>query len=352
MGPRSENRSALRAVRLPAAVIALFGALMVLAIPDASAGSTTTGHTGCVPSRFAVKGNGPVPETNTVAGALCGKDPRNKKILLITSHGATYNHTYWDWPQSPDTYSFVKAQAASVSVLNIDLLGSGQSGHPSSATVTQQAEASMLHQLVGTMRARGFKKIVLVGHSSGSGLITLEASTYHDVDGLIVTGFLHRFAPPPRGQAVPLSMYPAALDPAFAKRNLDPGYVTTRPGTRSNSNMFYDLSAADPKVIAYDEAHKDVVTVAHAAGFGVIVNDPSISRAVNVPVLSLQGDHDGGFCDSPDCPQAADESSAWSPSAQLELHVIANAGHDIHLHRAAAPVEFSYVREWINRRFN
>jgi pimeloyl-ACP methyl ester carboxylesterase len=209
----------------------------------------------------------------------------------------------------------------------------------------------MLHQLVGTMRGRGFKKIVLVGHSSGSGMITLEASTYHDVDGLILTGFLHRFAPPPRGQAVPLSMYPAALDPAFANRNFDPGYVTTRPGTRSNNDMFYDVSAADPKVIAYDDAHKDVVTVAHAAGFGEIVNDPSISRAVNVPVLSLQGDHDGSFCDSAACPQAADEPRAWSPRAELELHVIANAGHDIHLHRAAAPIEFTYVREWLNRRF-
>jgi pimeloyl-ACP methyl ester carboxylesterase len=146
-------------------------------------------------------------------------------------------------------------------------------------------------------------------------------------------------------------MYPAALDPAFADRNFDPGYLTTRPGTRSNGG-FYNVATADPKVIVYDDAHKDVVTAAHIAGFAAIVNDPSVSQAVNVPVLSLQGDHDGGFCDSPDCPQAADERAAWSPSAKLELHVIANAGHDIHLHAAAAPIEFAYVREWLNRRFN
>ncbi|MDP9183178.1 MAG: alpha/beta hydrolase, partial [Actinomycetota bacterium] len=236
-------------------------------------------------------------------------------------------------------------------VLNLDLLGSGGSGHPASVNVTQQEQASMLHQVVQAMRARGFKTVILVGHSSGSGTVTLEAGTYRDVDGVIVTGFLHRFAPPPGGLAVPLSMYPAALDSAFASRGLDPGYLTTRPGARGNSG-FYNTAVADPAVIAYDDAHKDVVTATHIAGFGAIVNDPSISRAVNVPVLSLVGSHDGGFCDSPACPQAADEPAAWSPAAQLELHVIQNAGHDIHLHGAPyAQIEYGYVREWLNRHF-
>jgi pimeloyl-ACP methyl ester carboxylesterase len=301
-----------------------------------------------------VGGEGPVPDSYTLSGTLCGKDPGNKTILLITAHGATYNHLYWDWPQSPDTYSFVRNQEPSVSVLNIDLLGSGGSSHPPSVRVTQQTQALALHQVVGTMRARGFKRIILVGHSSGSGTITLEASTYHDVDGLIVTGFLHRLAPPvppPGGAVVPMSMYPAAVDPAFSEKPLDPGYLTTRPGTRANPG-FYNVAATDPKVIAYDDAHKDVVTATHAAGFIAIVNDPTISRAVEVPVLSLQGNYDGGFCDTPACPQAADEPHAWSPAAELELHVIDNAGHNIHLHAAAAPIEFAYVREWLKRRFS
>ena len=350
MWTRSGDRHPVWAAGLMVILVATQAAALLLAAPDPSAATTITQRTLCHSTRLVVQGDG-FAVKNTVAGALCGKDPHNKRTLLITSHGATYNHTYWDWPQSPDTYSFVEAQDTTVSVLNIDLLGSGQSSHPVSATLTQQAEASMLHQLVTIMRARGFKRIVLVGHSSGSGLITLEASTYKDVDGLVITGFLHRFSPPPQGQAVPLSLYPAALDPAFTTRNFDPGYLTTRPGTRSTANMFYDLASADPKVIAFDDTHKDIVPGAHAAGFAVIVNDPTISRAVDVPVLSLVGDHDGGFCDSPACPQAADELKAWNSKAQLELHVIQDAGHDIHLHRAAAPIEFAYVREWLRRRF-
>jgi hypothetical protein len=69
-------------------------------------------------------------------------------------------------------------------------------------------------------------------------------------------------------------------------------------------------------------------------------------------VLSIQGNFDGGFCDSPDRPQAADEPKAWSPGAELGLQLIANAGHNIHLHRAAAPIEFASVRAWVERRFH
>lgn len=308
-------------------------------------------HAGCRDTTFTVE-TGVIPQTYTVAGSLCRKRGSDAdRILLITVHGATYNRLYWDWPQDPETYSFVRNLADDASVLNIDLLGSGRSSRPPSVNLTQEAQAFMLHQLVQQMRARGFRTVILVGHSSGSGTATLEAATYHDVDGLIVTGFLHRFAPPPRGASVPLSLYPAALDPAFASLGLDPGYQTTRPGTRDNPG-FYNVAVADPRVIAYDDAHKDVVTAPHVAGFAAIVNDPSISKAVNVPVLSIVGNYDGGFCDSPECPQASEEAAAWSPAAQLELHVIANAGHDIHLHGDPyAQAEYAYVRSWLRRHF-
>ncbi len=308
-----------------------------------------TADAACTDTTFSVR-TGPLSGPYTVAGTLCRKaDPRNDDTLLITSHGATYNRLYWDWPQDPATYSFVRNMVGGASILNVDLLGSGKSSRPLSALVSQQAQAAVLHRLVQTMRARGFKRVILVGHSSGSGAVTLEAATYHDVDGVVVTGFTHRLAT--RGLDVPLSMYPATLDPAFARLGLDPGYLTTRPGARSK-NGFYNTAVADPSVIAYDESHKDVVSMVYAAGFPLIINDPSVSRSIDVPVLSLVGSHDYGFCDTPECPQAADEGAAWSPAAQLELHVIANAGHDIHLHGAPyAQAEYSHIRSWLERRF-
>jgi pimeloyl-ACP methyl ester carboxylesterase len=347
----SERLRSVGILVLSAPALALASTAPAQALPS---DGPRTDQTTCSKETISVKGDGLLPRTYTVAGALCGKEPANKQILLITAHGATYNRLYWDWPQNPAEHSFVRNQDARVSVLNIDLLGSGASSRPLSVNVTMQAQASMLNKVVRAMRARGFQKVILVGHSSGSGVITLAASTYGNVDGLIVTGFLHRFAapvPPPGGLAVPLSLYPAAIDPAFSGMNLDPGYLTTRPGTRANPG-FYNGAVADPDVITYDDAHKDIVTATHVAGFVAIVNDPRISQAVNVPVLSLVGSHDGGFCDSPACPQAAEEPAAWSPGAQLELHVIPNAGHNIHLHGTPyAKTEYAYVREWLDRRF-
>ena len=306
----------------------------------------------CTRADFSVKENSLLPDTYTVAGTLCREHRGNERVLLITAHGATYNRLYWDWPQNPSIYSFRKnVVTRRVSVLNLDLLGSGGSSQPLSLYLTHEAQASMLHQLVQTMRTRGFKKIILVGHSSGSGTITREAATYRDVDGLIVTGFLH---PEPssisRLLEVPGAMYPASLDPAFADLNLDPAYFTTQPGARGNPG-FYNTRVADPKVIAYDDAHKDVVALPQLLGFPATFTDTSISRAVSAPVLSLVGAYDG-FCGTPACPEAADEATAWSPAADLELHVIPEAGHDIHLHgRPYAEMEFAYVRRWLDRHF-
>jgi pimeloyl-ACP methyl ester carboxylesterase len=319
--------------------------ILALSAPaPASTPKPSSGPTICASKSFRLA------DGDTVAGSLCAKDPHSRRVLLITSHGATYNRMYWDWKQNSNVYSFVRNMDAATSILNLDLLGSGESSHPLSLGLTMQAEASMLHEIVGAMRHRGYKKIILVGHSSGSGLITLEASMYHDVDGLIVTGFFHRLAPPPRGFAVPLALWPAAADPAFAGKQLDPGYMTTQPGARGNEG-FYNTATADPRVIAYDDAHKDVASSPYLFGFILIINDKSISRAVDVPVLSLVGNYDT-FCDSPGCPQATEEPDAWSPAARLEIHLIRNAGHDIHLHGFPyAQAEYSYVREWLERRF-
>jgi pimeloyl-ACP methyl ester carboxylesterase len=311
-----------------------------------SAISGSSAATRCVPERFDVALAASDPTKAEIAGTLCTK-PGNR-ILMITLHGATYNRMYWDWPQDPSTYSFVQNQRPGISVLNLDRLGAGESEHPPSVVVNATTQAYAVHQIVQAMRSRGFTTVVLVGHSLGCGIAVLEAATYHDVDGLILTGFLHTFAE--GGRQVPMSLYPAVLDPLFTDQLFDPGYLTTRPGTRSMSS-FYNTAIADPEVIAYDDAHKDVVTATDVAQFVSIVNNRSFAREVDVPVLSLQGQYDAGFCDPPDCPQAEREPDAWGPAAQLELHVIPDAGHNIHLHAATAQIEFDYIDGWLQRHF-
>ena len=281
----------------------------------------------------------------SVAGTICRKtSPGDDRTLVIAVHGATYNRLYWDWPQSPASLSLVRRLVPDVSVLSIDLLGSGRSSRPLSARLTQQVQASMLHQLVQIMRTRGFRTVILLGHSSGSGTVTLEAARsrrrWRRRDR-----FSASLSWPGRSAVA----VPGDAGSGIPGRGLDPGYLTTRPGTRA-TNGFYNAAVADPSVIVYDETHKDVVPAPQAAGFALIINDPSISRAVDVPVLSLVGDHDG-FCGSPACPFAYDEPGAWSSAAQLEVHVIANAGHDIHAWRVVRRRRICIVRDWLARHF-
>jgi len=338
---------------MPSRIPCALACACVAIVLAACSGSTPTTrdrdeHTGsvCMKERFPVHANDTDPKTYVIAGELCSKR-RGAKILLITSHGATYNHLYWNWGMSPETYSFVQNMRANVDVLNIDRLGVGESDHPPSTVTGSGTQANVIHQLVQAMRGRGYQKIILVGHSSGSGHVVREASKYHDVDGVIVTGFLHNLAD---GSIVPSVIYPAASDTMFTSLNLDPGYLTSKPGKKSNP-AFYNLAVVDAAVLEFDEAHKDVVTGQDIQDFIEVISTPAISQAINVPVLSLQAQYDAGFCSLPDCPQAALEPSAWSAAARLELHVIPVAGHDIHLHQAGANVEYEYIRAWLAANF-
>lgn len=330
------------------------GALVCAAIALAACKGTSTltsaqgehARSICTKVHFSVHANDVDPTTYNIVGELCAKK-RGAKTLLITSHGATYNHLYWNWGVRPDTYSFVQNMKSNVDVLNVDLLGVGKSDHPPSAVTGSGAQAHVIHQLVETMRNRGYKRVILVGHSSGAGHVVREASKYHDVDGIVVTGFLHGFAD---DSIVVAIFHPASSDPMFADLNLDPGYVTSKAGKKANPG-FYNLAVADPEVLAFDEANKDVVSFPAIQDFLEVVSTPAISQAISVPVLSIQGQYDAGFCSLPDCPQAARESSAWSPNAKLELHIIPLAGHDIHLHQAGASAEYEYVRKWLAANF-
>ena len=108
------------------------------------------------------------------------------------------------------------------------------------------------------MDGHAFQHVIMVGHSIGSVEAWIEAARYHDVDAVIVTGALHALSPDIR--ALQNDLYPAVDDPAFAGSGLDPGYLTTVPGTRGS--LFYDPATANPAVVAVDEANKDTVTVA------------------------------------------------------------------------------------------
>jgi hypothetical protein len=125
--------------------------------------------------------------------------------------------------------------------------------------------------------------------------VWLEAARYHDVDAVIVTAALHALSPDIG--ALQADLYPAADDPAFAGSGLDPGYLTTLPGTRGSCSTI--PPPPNPAVVAADEASKDTTTPAELGGAAALLGQPPTqqpSYQITVPVLSVVGQYDNLFC--------------------------------------------------------
>src|SRR5690349_23043633 len=137
-----------------------------------------------------------------------------------------------------------------IATFAIDCPGSGDSSQPLSALITGTGLAAVVHQVVGRLRNAGvagtrFERVVLVGHSMGSGIVAAEAATYHDVSGVVLTGFSHSMNLVALTAIFVDGVRPALLDPVLSRRSSDPGYVTTMPGTR---HLFYDPGLVEPVV--------------------------------------------------------------------------------------------------------
>jgi pimeloyl-ACP methyl ester carboxylesterase len=301
-------------------------------------------------------GLGPgLPDSYQISGDLClpaGGVPATVQVLVA---GATYNRAYWDFPYEPATYSYVRAMlAAGYATLNIDPLGTGQSSRPLSALVTIASGAYAVHQVIQAARdgsaGTSFSRVILVSHSMGTALAWNEAASYHDVNGLIATGNVHV---PSLLTAVPAvaTLAPAFLDPKFASAGLDPGYLTTRPGTRGSD--FYNAADADPAVIAVDESLKDTVTATFLATYFVEDINLDTSR-IQVPVLIAVGQDDSIMCGTggTNCSTSAAllnaEAPFYSPAACLQSYVLPGAGHDLNLSLNAQSF-FGVAARWADR---
>ncbi|HKV09972.1 MAG TPA: alpha/beta hydrolase [Thermoanaerobaculia bacterium] len=327
-------------------------AFAVLVPPSASA---EPGGFRCEELSFEVNLSPSDATVYNVFGVLCSRGSLQQKTILVTLHGATYSHLYWDWPVEPQTYSYVRrATAAGYAVLNLDRIGIGQSDHPPAASVTIAANAHVVHQIVQELRGGDrvvpsfgriqAERVALVGHSLGSVISIEEAATYGDVDGVVLTGVSHTVTE--HLNEVFGVLYPANLDPLFAGRSIPDGYLTTLPGNRG---VFYYLPSAAPLVVAIDEQTKETVTTAELdTAFPAL----ALSTGVHVPVFSIVGDLDLAFCAGTSCTASgslANEPAFYPADACTETAVIAGAGHDLNLH-VQAPLAYDAILDWLDRR--
>jgi pimeloyl-ACP methyl ester carboxylesterase len=281
-----------------------------------------------------------VPGSPSMAGTLCVPDDSSPSTVVVLVPGATYDHVYWDFPYRPATYDFREAlNRAGYASYVVDRLGTGASSRPPSAVASGLVQAAGVHASVQALRAgliggHRFSRVIVGGHSLGSGIALIEAATYGDVDGLLLTGYSHSVDPVTVATGVFPTFYPAALDPAFSGDGYDPGYLTTRPGTRGSD--FYSAADSDPAVIAEDEATKSVVSGSEFTDTLALAETPYSDR-VSVPVLIADGSLDRLACSSlnNNCASAqalrSSESASFSQSPCLQTYLLPGSGHDVNL---------------------
>ncbi|MDT7684500.1 MAG: hypothetical protein QOG57_4810 [Pseudonocardiales bacterium] len=293
------------------------------------------------------------PHNQRIQGTLCGAPGDGGRPVQILVHGFTLTRTYWDFPVDNDRYSYVKAAIAQgYSTLAIDRIGVGGSSTPATVEVTLDSNVQTVHDVVravrdGSVTGSPVNRVVLVGHSFGSAISVTEAGRFHDVDAVVATSFLH--TPGPGAGLLIGSAYPAQLDPQFSSRHLPPGYITTLPGTRS---QFYSPKDTDPRVLAYDEAHKGTGTEGEIATFGAYLSPVYDALTVTAPVLFAVGSADAYFCTlSLPCTNgrlvAAREQPYFTDTARLSGYVLPGAGHNMAL-ELNSPLATTAILNWIN----
>lgn len=338
--------------------------VLQIALPPTGAYARDVAPASCRDSRVPVK-LAPGQRTELHVFVRLCLPPTRPATVQVLVHGITYDHSYWDFPDPTghtDRYSYVRAAlAAGFATLAVDRMGIGRSDHPFSATVGIDENAFVIHQLISDLRrgtvtgptgTQSFRKVVLVGHSYGTWTSWFETTDWHDVDGVILSGATHHV----RVDAVPLvggTLYPAKFDSAFRGRHLDIGYLTTRRGTRYQD--FYAPAAADPAVVALDEATKETITAREAGDF-----PETISRRLDVraPVLLVDGTLDSLFCGprlgGADCSSGStivrDEGPYLGTSVPcIDGYALRGGGHDLNFALDAGDW-FAVAQDWIARR--
>ncbi|MFS8102317.1 alpha/beta hydrolase [Lentzea alba] len=299
--------------------------------------------------------------TATMSGQLCKPAGENPTSIQLLVHGGTYNRAYWDMPGVPESYSYQRNMAQEGrATFAVDRLGTGASTRPPSLPLLISLEAKNLHEVVQHLRAghvggTAYQKVVIVGHSVGSGIVAAEAATYKDVDGVVLSGMTHLPNVPALTLGAALGLQPVFLDNVLAHLGSDPLYFTTRPGARAG--LFYDMDDAEQLVVDADEATKDQISVpgmGTVAVFGIVL---PTTLGIDVPVFNAVGTNDVLFCGLlalRDCSNAnnlrAQEALYYSPAAQLQTYVLPGAGHSLALHRNAEDYRDA-TRTWLNTKF-
>ncbi|KAF7368783.1 hypothetical protein MVEN_00203400 [Mycena venus] len=285
--------------------------------------------------------------TYNVYGVFCQPvtlSLKNAGVIQLLVHGFTYNSQYWSPPvEEFRNYSYAAHSCdRGLSSLAIDWVGVGLSSRPANSSDVQFAScAAAVSQVARRLKTASilpgvllpFTKVIGIGHSAGSGLLTFGAITdgaKSPFDGLILTGY--PIIEP--GELPPISLAPPARDvDPLRWGDLDPGYITTINSTSTRA-VFYppDPASFSPRMLIFDDFTKDVGTV--GTFYQIFTN--SLTSQYTGPVAKVIGSEDQIFCvGTGRCANVtaltAAERVPWPAVESLEVVVAQGSGHSMNL---------------------
>ncbi|KAJ6539880.1 Alpha/beta hydrolase family-domain-containing protein [Mycena vulgaris] len=281
-------------------------------------------------------------ETYDVFGVFCQPNtavsPEKADVVQLLVHGFSYTSQYWSPPTEEfRNYSYTEfACDRGLSSLAIDLVGVGLSSRPANASDVQFAtNAAVVSQLARHLKTASiiagvqpFKKVIAIGHSAGTAMLTLGATAEgarSPFDGFILTGNLN--VQP--GTLPPLpGIIGARDDTPLRWGGLDSNYITT-----NNRSLFYPANpnSFSPRMVIFDAFTKDVGPLSTQLQGSVT----SLPAHYPGPVAKVVGSEDQGFCAAGNCVDVvalnAAERLLWPDARSFDVVVAQGSGHDLNL---------------------
>lgn len=243
-------------------------------------------------------------ETYTIRGHLTGPATvlGGGGAVTVYEHGIASGEWYWRVPVEGFHHSYEMAERGHAS-LTIDRLGYDSSDRPDGRHMCVGSQADMLHQIIEALRsgdyewegetpAPTFTEVTTLGHSNGGQVAQLEAISYGDVDGVVVSGWADGGLTDEATARFQAALGSCMSGGTPSEEPDDPsGYALYDLGRREFVEG--NFADTDPKVVEYSAGKQNK----HPCGdmvsqlSGVMV-DAERLREIDVPVLFLYGEHD------------------------------------------------------------
>lgn len=306
-------------------------------------------------------------KTFTIVGDYCtpANPGSNADIVHVLTHGIGFNRSYWDFylPSNSDPqYSYIyAATSAGYSTISWNRLGIFPSTVADPYTEIQDSvELAVLTELTKLVVDGSAdlnlpappSKVLHVGHSFGSQLSkALGIHTPELTDGIVLTGFIDtQLGQSDYIASTSLHLVNTNQPARFPPSQYSNGFLTW-PDAYANQYSFLAWPSFDSAVLAQAEATKYPFTLGEFLS-GSTIASPNSSTFAG-PVYYVASELDLIFCESNctgvvgvDVPATRD---TW-PRADLEVDIIAGAGHALNLHYQAADA-YQKIMQWVGEKF-